>query len=99
VVYLLQIVKVLVIAVRFYPILSAVYINSILTLTCATLYAWLDFSISIINQNLCQNDFYTSDDTFARTNETNIEVFFQGRRDRGGGGIGGYPPPAFRKFE
>jgi hypothetical protein len=74
VIYLLQIVKVLLIGVRYYPILSAVYIDSILTLTCATLYAWLDFSITVVYQNLCESDYYLSNANFDATNGSNIEV-------------------------
>ncbi|CAF3905392.1 unnamed protein product [Rotaria sp. Silwood2] len=43
--YLLQIAKVLIIGFRRYPILAAVYLNTVFTLCCATLYAWLDFAM------------------------------------------------------
>ena len=75
-VYLLQITKVFVIGVRYYPELAAVYIDSLLTLTCASVYAWLDFSLSIVYKSLCQSDFYLSKDNFAETNGTDlIELF------------------------
>ncbi|CAF0739179.1 unnamed protein product [Rotaria sordida] len=77
VVYLLRILKVLFIGFRYYPVLSAVYIDSILTLTCAILYAWLDFSVSIVYQGLCQSDFYPSDDNFDETNGTDIVRLFE----------------------
>ncbi|CAF0776749.1 unnamed protein product [Rotaria sp. Silwood1] len=77
VVYLLRILKVLFIGFRYYPILSAVYIDSILTLACAILYAWFDFSISIVYQGLCQSDFYPSDDNFDETNGTDIARLFE----------------------
>jgi hypothetical protein len=58
---------------RYFPFLAAVYINSILTLTCATLYAWLDYSITILNQGMCETDFYpTYDDN--QDNSSNIDV-------------------------
>ena len=75
--YLLRIAKVLVIGLRYYPVLAAVYIDSILTLACATVYAWLDFSISIIYQSWCQNEFYPTDDNFAETNGTDVERLFK----------------------
>ncbi|CAF2333515.1 unnamed protein product [Rotaria sp. Silwood2] len=77
VVYLLRILKVLFIGFRYYPVLSAVYIDSILTLACATLYAWFDFSVSIVYQGLCQSDFYPSDDNFDETNGTDIARLFE----------------------
>ena len=77
VLYLLRIAKVLVIGLRYYPVLAAVYIDSVLTLACATVYAWLDFSITIIYQSWCQNEFYPTNDNFAETNGTDIERLFK----------------------
>ncbi|CAF0783583.1 unnamed protein product [Adineta steineri] len=76
VVYILRIAKVLVIGLRYYPVLSAVYIDSILALLCATFYAWLDFSLTVVDQSLCQSDFYPSDDNFDDTNGTDLEILF-----------------------
>lgn len=66
----------MVIGLRYYPILSAVYADTILTLFCASLYAWLDFSVSIVEQSLCQSEFYPSDDNFNETNGTDLVTFF-----------------------
>ena len=68
--YSIRVAKVIVVGFRYYPELSAVYINTLLTLICSSLYAWLDFSASIAYKSLCQNDFYPSDYTFAQNNET-----------------------------
>ena len=72
VLYLIRIAKVLVIGIRYYPVLSAVYTDSVLTLLCATLYAWLDFSLSIVYQGWCQSEFYPSEENFDDTNGTDI---------------------------
>ncbi|CAM4739619.1 unnamed protein product [Rotaria magnacalcarata] len=77
VVYLLQIVEVFVIGVRYYPILSAIYMDSILSLVCATFYAWFDFSFTTVNHSLCQSDFYSSDNDFKATNGSYIKRLFQ----------------------
>ncbi|CAF3523834.1 unnamed protein product [Rotaria socialis] len=42
--------------------LSSVYLNTVLTLSFATIYDWLDYSISIITQGMCEPDFYPTDD-------------------------------------
>ncbi|CAF0849296.1 unnamed protein product [Adineta steineri] len=76
VVYLLRVVKILIIGLHHYPTLSAVYIDSILALACGTLYTWLDFIISIINQGLCQTDYYPSDDNVGDTNGSDLESLF-----------------------
>jgi hypothetical protein len=47
---------------RFYPLLAAVYINSIFILTCATLYAWLDYAFTIVSQRMCYPDYYPTYD-------------------------------------
>ena len=56
--YLLQILDVLMMGFRFYALLAAVYINSIFTLACATIYAWLDYSMTIVIQGMCQPRYY-----------------------------------------
>jgi len=56
--YLIRLFQVVIMGFRYYPFLAAVYINSILTLSCATIYAWLDYSITIIDQGMCQSDYY-----------------------------------------
>ncbi|CAF0919092.1 unnamed protein product [Didymodactylos carnosus] len=53
--YLLQILKVLLIGVHYYPLLSAIYINSTPALILGSLYAWLDYITQIINQGMCDN--------------------------------------------
>ena len=75
--YLLRIAKVLVIGMRYYPAFAAVYIDSTSTLLCATLYAWFDFSFSIIQQSRCQSDFYPTEANFIETNGTDIARFFR----------------------
>ncbi|UJR33960.1 hypothetical protein I4U23_021376 [Adineta vaga] len=76
VVYLLRIAQVIVIGLRYYPILSAAYIDTILTLTCASLYAWLGFSLIIIDNSICQSDYYPSNDNFNETNGTDLMTLF-----------------------
>ena len=51
--------------------------DTILTLICATLYAWLVFIVSIISQSLCSSDFYPSDDSFDDTNGSDIIRYFE----------------------
>lgn len=75
--YAIRIAKVIVVGFRYYPELSAVYINTLLPLICASLYAWLDFSASIAYKNLCQNDFYPSDYTLTQNNGTGVIQLFR----------------------
>ncbi|CAF1009083.1 unnamed protein product [Adineta ricciae] len=56
--YLLRLLQVIVMGFRYYPMLAAVYINSVFTLACGTIYAWLDYSMTIVNQGMCRPDFY-----------------------------------------
>ena len=58
-VYLQQIVQVLVVGFRYYPILSAVYIDSLLSIALGTLYTWIEFTMTIVEQGLCQPRFYS----------------------------------------
>jgi hypothetical protein len=74
--YLIRLFQVLVMGFRYYPFLAAVYINSILTLTCATIYAWLDYSITIVDQGMCQPDFYTTYDEYQVDNSTTLDSMF-----------------------
>jgi len=62
--YLVQIIRVLGIGFHYYPILIAVYINTRFTLICATFYAWLDFSMTIAFNGVCQNDYYSTNDNY-----------------------------------
>jgi hypothetical protein len=62
--FLRRLLQVLIMGCRFYPILACVHINSKITLACATLYAWLDYSFTIVTQGLCTPDFYPNYDTF-----------------------------------
>ena len=62
--YLRQIFKVLVIGFHRYPILAAIHIDTAFSLFCATVYTWLDFSITILNTGFCRNDFYPTDKTY-----------------------------------
>ncbi|CAF2102485.1 unnamed protein product [Rotaria magnacalcarata] len=66
-IYLLQLLKVFVIGFRCYPTLAAVYIDNWFSLLCATLYIWLDFSITIFNNGLCKHDYYQSEIDFNKS--------------------------------
>ncbi|CAF1262005.1 unnamed protein product [Adineta ricciae] len=66
--YVLDIIKVFVIGCRCYPLLAANYIHTRLSLACATLYAWLLFGVTIIDNNLCRNDYYSTDDDAVQNN-------------------------------
>ena len=54
----------LVIGFRRFPILAAVYIDTPISLICATLYTWLDFIMTILNTSVCHNDFYPTEDDY-----------------------------------
>jgi hypothetical protein len=73
--YIFQIIKVFVIGFRRYPILAAVYIDNYFSLICATLYIWLDFSISILYTGLCRNDFYPTDLNFNETQGSRVDTY------------------------
>ena len=60
--------------VRYYPLLAAVYINSITTLLLGTFYAWLDYSITIINHGMCQANFYP---TYDGSNSSSISIMLE----------------------
>ncbi len=82
--YLLQIARVFVIGFRRYPILAAVYIDNYFSLICATLYVWLDYSITIVHSSLCRNDFYQTDDDYDSTDSnrtvTNLNYYGTGSK-------------------
>lgn len=65
--YLIEISRVLIIGLRRYPILAAVYIDNCISLICATLYAWLDYSITIFYTGNCLSDYYLTDNNFNET--------------------------------
>ncbi|CAF0928868.1 unnamed protein product [Rotaria sordida] len=69
--FLLRIFQVLIMGVRFYPILSSVYINSIISLVCGIIYAWLDYSFTIITQGMCYPTYYPTYDDYLE-NSTDI---------------------------
>ncbi|CAF1339227.1 unnamed protein product [Adineta steineri] len=75
VVYLLRLLQVIVMGFRYYPFLAAVYMNTIFSLSCATLYAWFDFSMTIVNQGMCQVDFYPTYDDYL-DNSSDIDTMF-----------------------
>jgi hypothetical protein len=58
-VYLQQIVQVLIVGFRYYPIVSAVYIDTLLSMTLGTVYTWIEFPMTIIEQGLCKPRFYS----------------------------------------
>ncbi|CAF2625495.1 unnamed protein product [Rotaria sp. Silwood2] len=77
--FLLRIFQVLIMGFRFYPILSSVYINSIVTLLCATIYAWLDYSFTIVTQGMCYPSYYpTYDDYLQNSTDINDKLDYYG---------------------
>ena len=77
VVYLLRVLQVIVMGFRYYPLLAAVYINSIFTLTCGTLYVWLEYAVTIVNSGMCQSDYYpTYDDYLDDPSSSNLSTLF-----------------------
>ena len=75
--YLSQILKVLFIGLRCYPILAAIYLDSRLSLISATLYTWLDFGITIAFRGVCRNAYYPSDENFKTTDSEGIESYLR----------------------
>ncbi|CAF1353128.1 unnamed protein product [Rotaria sordida] len=73
--YLLRVLEVFIMGVRYYALLAAVYLNTIFILACATIYAWLDYAITIINQGMCDSDFYPTYNDYL-DNSTSIEEMF-----------------------
>ena len=63
-----------VIGFRRYPILAAVYIDTPLSLICATLYTWLDFIMTIVNSR-CKNSFYTTEENYSTFAKNAIIVY------------------------
>ncbi|CAF1360975.1 unnamed protein product [Didymodactylos carnosus] len=70
--YLIRIFQVLVIGFRYYPILVAIHIDTVVALFLATIYSWLDFSVGIVNQSLCSN-YYPTDDLYEETNGSSTD--------------------------
>ncbi|CAM4937464.1 unnamed protein product [Rotaria socialis] len=62
--YLERILEVVIIGLRYYPLLATVYLDTALALACGTIYAWLDFSITIANQAMCTSDYYFTLDEY-----------------------------------
>lgn len=75
--YVVQIIRVLTIGFRCYPILAAVYLNTRFTLICATLYAWFDFSMTIAFSGVCRNDYYPTDQNYHQTEGSDTIVFLE----------------------
>lgn len=67
-VYLQRIVQVLAMGFRYYPVLVAVYRNSFFSLTLGTLYIWIEFPITVIQQSMCQPKYYLASKNGARSN-------------------------------
>jgi hypothetical protein len=74
-VYLLRILQVIIMGFRYYPLLAAVYIDSIFTLACASVYAWLDYSVTIIDLGMCQADYYPTYDDYL-DNSSDVDTMF-----------------------
>ncbi|CAF0879327.1 unnamed protein product [Didymodactylos carnosus] len=64
--YLIRILQVLVIGFRYYPILAVIHMNTIVALFLATMYSWLDFSASVVDQSLCSN-YYPTENLYEET--------------------------------
>lgn len=65
----------LVLGFRRYPILAAVYLSTPMTLICASLYIWLDFSITIVDTGLCRSDFFKTDKNY-ENNDVNYATMY-----------------------
>jgi len=77
--YLKRLLQVLIMGFRYYPILAAAYIHSILTLSMAMLYAWLDYIVSVLTLSMCEPDFYpTYDEYIADTNSMSLKLNYYG---------------------
>ncbi|CAF4519995.1 unnamed protein product, partial [Rotaria sp. Silwood2] len=63
-----RVLEVLIIGFRYYPLLAVVYLDLILALFCGTIYAWLDYSITIVNQAMCTSDYYITFEDYNTTN-------------------------------
>ncbi|CAF1285796.1 unnamed protein product [Rotaria sordida] len=50
--------------------LAAVYIDTIFTLTCATIYTWLYFVITVLHQGYCPNSYYPTESDYQATNSS-----------------------------
>ena len=74
--FLLRVLKVLIMGFRFYPLLACIYIDTGLTLTCASFYIWLDFAFTIIKQGACRPTYYPTYDDFL-TNSTDVSMKFR----------------------
>ena len=78
-IYLMQVLKVILIGFRCYPTLVAVYMDTIFTLICGTLYAWLDFGVTIYYNSICRNAFYPTNDinVFSSNGRQQLEMYFK----------------------
>jgi hypothetical protein len=77
--FVLRILDVLIMGIRFYPILACAHINTIFTLTCATIYAWLDYGFTLFTQGFCYPDYYpTYDDAVAHVNDISMQLAYYG---------------------
>ena len=74
-VYLLRIVQVIIMGFRYYPLLAAVYMDSIFALTCGTLYAWLDYAITIVNLGMCKADYYPTYEDYLSDSSSIVDYF------------------------
>lgn len=76
--YLIKILKGFVIGIRRYPILAAVYIDTSFSLTCATLYVWFDYSITIVYSSFCRTNFYDTEKEFNTSARTLLMIDYYG---------------------
>ncbi|CAF1200970.1 unnamed protein product [Rotaria sordida] len=61
--------------IHYYPLLAAIHLHSIFTLTCGTLYAWLDYSLTIVNQGMCKFDYYPIANTYKDTSNGSSLIY------------------------
>ncbi|CAF3022228.1 unnamed protein product [Rotaria sp. Silwood2] len=50
--------------------LAAVYIDTIFTLSCATIYTWLYFIITVLHQGYCPRSYYPTESDYRATNSS-----------------------------
>ena len=77
--YLYRIAQVLYMGLKYLPILAAVHINKTFILICATLYTWLLYIFSIIEQGMCSPNYYpTYNDYLANYTNGNDKLKYYG---------------------
>lgn len=75
--YLLRILQVIIMGFRYYPLLAAVYLDSIFSLLGGMVYAWLDYAVTIVNLGMCKADFYPTYEEFLSNSSSSIVEKFE----------------------